>query len=79
MHKYRRVTKVKGDIFIENVFVDTPVFFQHEKVITAANHKDPPYPVLHKEIKGCIRKIIRIDIPNINLPGHRLIKFYIGE
>jgi len=73
MHKNRRISQVKGDIFIENMLVYASVFFKHEKIIAAAYHKDSPYPVLHKEIKGCIRKIIRVDVPYFNLPGHTLI------
>lgn len=79
MNKNGGIPKVEGNVLIENMFVDTSVFFKHKKIIAAAHHKDPPYPVLHKEIKGCVRKIIRIDIPYINLPGHRLIKFYTGK
>jgi len=70
VHKYGRIAKVKGNIFIEYMLVNPSIFFEHEKVIAAADHQNPPDPVLHQEIKGGIRKIIGVDIAYVKFPGH---------
>ena len=62
LNESRRISQVKGDIFIEYLFIDPAVLLQHIIIIVTADYQHTMNPFLHQQIERGIGEIIFLQI-----------------
>ena len=63
LDELRWMAQVQRNVFVENLLVDAPVFFQHKGIVGAANQQHLMDALLHQLIKsGFFKMVLRIVV-----------------